>query len=245
MTHIFQPSCSWFVWRWISIDSSLVEEQLKKEDYSFTPSLSEGAGPITALLRLLHKEQRTSKQACSLTEPQRRLISSVKTRGPSRRFFLDNTAFLSSVNRSACLYRILFFLTSSFDVLLILAVTYFRHQPQPWHQKTAKRERRERKLHLTGKLKKTRIYFWSGSLSALTLGKAKRTPFRFLTSQVRCRIRQASIMHLKTMKCNRFCLIASLEDLDMFNRPEARVLYFTAFRKWSCLCITKRMNVSV
>lgn len=30
-------------------------------------------------------------------------------------------------------------------------------------------------------------------------------------------------MHLKSMKCNRFCLIASLEDPDMFNQPQARV----------------------
>ncbi|KAI5107080.1 calcipressin-1a isoform X2 [Silurus meridionalis] len=37
-------------------------------------------------------------------------------------------------------------------------------------------------------------------------------------------------MHLKTMKCNPFCLIASLEDLDMFNRPEARASFEELFR---------------
>jgi len=70
----------------------------------------------------------------------------------------------------------------------------------------------------------------AGVIRVLTLGKSKRTrlnpscPLRSLTSQVLRRIRQrASIMHLKTMKCNPFCLIASLEDLDMFNRPEERV----------------------
>lgn len=70
----------------------------------------------------------------------------------------------------------------------------------------------------------------AGVIRVLTLGKAKRTrlnpscPLRSLTSQVLRRIRQrASVMHLKTMKCNPFCLIASLEDPDMFNRPEERV----------------------
>ncbi|XP_072542254.1 calcipressin-1a isoform X2 [Salminus brasiliensis] len=37
-------------------------------------------------------------------------------------------------------------------------------------------------------------------------------------------------MHLKTMKCNRFCLVASLEDQDMFNRPEARARFEELFR---------------
>lgn len=39
-------------------------------------------------------------------------------------------------------------------------------------------------------------------------------------------------MHLKTMKCNRFCLIASIEDLDMFNRPEARASFEELFRSF-------------
>lgn len=70
----------------------------------------------------------------------------------------------------------------------------------------------------------------AGFIRVLTLGKAKRTrlspscPLHSLTSQVLRKIRQrASVMHLKTMKCNPFCLIASLEDPDMFNRPEQRV----------------------
>ncbi|KAL2080991.1 hypothetical protein ACEWY4_022844 [Coilia grayii] len=37
------------------------------------------------------------------------------------------------------------------------------------------------------------------------------------------------IMHLKSMKCNPFCLIASLEDPDMFNQPQAR--FFKSFRR--------------
>ncbi|XP_028847161.1 calcipressin-1a isoform X2 [Denticeps clupeoides] len=39
-------------------------------------------------------------------------------------------------------------------------------------------------------------------------------------------------MHLKTMKCNRFCLIASVEDPDMFNRPEARASFEELFRSY-------------
>ncbi|KAL7865862.1 hypothetical protein SRHO_G00111090 [Serrasalmus rhombeus] len=67
--------------------------------------------------------------------------------------------------------------------------------------------------------------------------RAKRTPLlhpscplRSLTPQVLRRIQRASVMHLKTMKCNRFCLIASLEDQDMFNRPEARASFEELFR---------------
>ncbi len=74
------------------------------------------------------------------------------------------------------------------------------------------------------------LFLEAGVIRVLTLGKAKQTrlspscPLHSLTSQVLRRIRQrASVMHLKTMKCNPFCLIASLEDPDMFNRPEQRV----------------------
>ncbi|XP_062861697.1 calcipressin-1a isoform X2 [Trichomycterus rosablanca] len=37
-------------------------------------------------------------------------------------------------------------------------------------------------------------------------------------------------MHLKTMKCNPFCLIASLEDVNLFNRPDARASFEELFR---------------
>ncbi|TRY84849.1 hypothetical protein DNTS_002287 [Danionella cerebrum] len=79
----------------------------------------------------------------------------------------------------------------------------------------------------------------TGVFCVLTLGKAKRTrlspscPLHSLTSQVLQRIRhQASVMHLKTMKCNPFCLVASLEDPDMFNRTVERASFeelFSAF----------------
>ncbi|XP_051564178.1 calcipressin-1-like isoform X2 [Myxocyprinus asiaticus] len=36
-------------------------------------------------------------------------------------------------------------------------------------------------------------------------------------------------MHLKTMKCNPFCLIASLEDPDMFNSPVERTSFEELF----------------
>ncbi|XP_041932502.1 calcipressin-1a isoform X2 [Alosa pseudoharengus] len=39
-------------------------------------------------------------------------------------------------------------------------------------------------------------------------------------------------MHLKSMKCNRFCLIASLEDPDMFNQPQARASFEELFRSF-------------
>lgn len=92
----------------------------------------------------------------------------------------------------------------------------------------------------------------AGVIRVLTLGKAKQTrlspscPLHSLTSQVLRRIRQraSSVMHLKTMKCNPFCLIASLEDPDMFNRPEQRVrlhwhgalLYQNSFKCWKLNC---------
>lgn len=77
----------------------------------------------------------------------------------------------------------------------------------------------------------------AGVICVLTLGKAKRTrlnpscPLHSLTSQVLRRIRQrASVMHLKTMKCNPFCLIASLEDPDMFNSPVEMAGFEDLFR---------------
>lgn len=83
-------------------------------------------------------------------------------------------------------------------------------------------------------------------VGSLTLGKASRPapprarpscPLRtvqhLLLSKIGLRHTSASAaaaasttlpnMHLKSMKCNRFCLIASLEDPDMFNQPQARV----------------------
>lgn len=95
------------------------------------------------------------------------------------------------------------------------------------------------------------LFLEAGIIRVLTLGKAKQTrlspscPLHSLTSQVLRRIRQrASVMHLKTMKCNPFCLIASLEDPDMFNRPEQRVRlhwhgalqYQNSFKCWKSNC---------
>ncbi|KPP62588.1 calcipressin-1-like, partial [Scleropages formosus] len=40
------------------------------------------------------------------------------------------------------------------------------------------------------------------------------------------------IMHLKTMKCNQFCLIASLADRDLFNRLEVRASFEALFRSF-------------
>ncbi|KAG7463630.1 hypothetical protein MATL_G00178680 [Megalops atlanticus] len=36
-------------------------------------------------------------------------------------------------------------------------------------------------------------------------------------------------MHLKTMKCDRFCLIASLESQEVFSKPEARASFEALF----------------
>lgn len=34
---------------------------------------------------------------------------------------------------------------------------------------------------------------------------------------------RAPIMHLKTVKCNQNCVIATLADLEVFNNPESQV----------------------
>ncbi|KAI1899716.1 hypothetical protein AGOR_G00064630 [Albula goreensis] len=39
-------------------------------------------------------------------------------------------------------------------------------------------------------------------------------------------------MHLKTMKCNHFCLIASLADLDVFSKPEAQASFEALFQSF-------------
>lgn len=87
--------------------------------------------------------------------------------------------------------------------------------------------------------------FSSGAvpLGSLTLGKANRPasrarpscPLRTIQNLLLRRIglshaaanagttTTSANMHLKSVKCNRFCLIASLEDPDMFNQPQARV----------------------
>ncbi|XP_037314894.1 calcipressin-1-like isoform X2 [Pungitius pungitius] len=39
-------------------------------------------------------------------------------------------------------------------------------------------------------------------------------------------------MHIKTTKCNRFCLVASVTNQEVFNRPEAQVTFEALFRSF-------------
>lgn len=73
------------------------------------------------------------------------------------------------------------------------------------------------------------------SSSTLTLGKAAQPPHtchlhpssQTLTSRIirwkgLC-LPALPIMHLKTIKCNAFCLVASVTNQEVFDRPESRV----------------------
>lgn len=73
------------------------------------------------------------------------------------------------------------------------------------------------------------------SSSTLTLGKAAQPPHtchlhpssQTLTSRIirwkgLC-LPALPIMHLKTTKCNAFCLVASVTSQEVFDRPESRV----------------------
>lgn len=53
-----------------------------------------------------------------------------------------------------------------------------------------------------------------------------------LTSGVRwrrCRLPGLPVMHIKATKCNRFCLVASVTNQEVFSRPEAQVRLLPIF----------------
>lgn len=55
--------------------------------------------------------------------------------------------------------------------------------------------------------------------SALT---SRRTPNSFIRWRT-FRLSGLPIMHIRTTKCNRFCLVASVTNQEVFHRPEAKV----------------------
>lgn len=86
-----------------------------------------------------------------------------------------------------------------------------------------------------GKNKGYFFFVGTRSPSTLTLGKAAQPPHtchlhpssQTLTSRIirwkgLC-LPALPIMHLKTIKCNAFCLVASVTNQEVFDRPESRV----------------------
>lgn len=72
----------------------------------------------------------------------------------------------------------------------------------------------------------------SSSLNPSTSASASRCTQTSGIRWRRFRLLGSPIMHIKTTKCNRFCLVASLTNQEVFIRPEAQV-------SEQCSCVSK------